>query len=165
MITTKITLIPSGSRRIAGGLSSALSGLASVLRRPSSVVSLLVVCLLAVSALAGDLAVDNLTVSSNAAVYGKLDFCSTVNVTNGGGTATGGAITTNGGYIIHTFTNVGTVNFTLTSCPLQGSVFVVAGGGAGGAGSGAGGAGGLIYIPNYTMPTGTYTVTGNSLAG
>lgn len=67
-------------------------------------------------------------------------------------TAIGGAITTNAGYVIHTFTNSGI--FTVTAGGNV-DVLVVAGGGGGGAGGygdgingnggGGGGAGGLIY--------------------
>lgn len=55
--------------------------------------------------------------------------------------ATGGDITTNGGYRIHTFTNNGT--FKVTGGSVTCDVLVVAGGGAGGYWSGGGG--GVVY--------------------
>ena len=66
-----------------------------------------------------------------------------------------------GGYVIHTFTNSGTLNIPLAA---SADVLVVAGGGAGGAHSGGGGgAGGVIYSnafpvvadSNYTVSVGT----------
>jgi len=112
---------------------------------------ILAALLQAISAWAGDLSVDNLTVSSNAAIYGKMDIISVVtDGTTNGATATGGTITTNGNYRIHTFTNVGTTNFTVSGGALNCEVLVVAGGGGGGAcdelqgGAGGGGAGGLL---------------------
>jgi len=109
---------------------------------------LLSICLLPVlSAQAGDLSVDNLTVTKDATLLGNMYFLSTADGTNGSGTATGGTITTNGNYRIHTFTNIGTTNFIVSGGSLNCDVLVVAGGG-GGAGqyaSGGGGAGGLIY--------------------
>lgn len=58
-------------------------------------------------------------------------------------TATGGTITTAGGYTVHTFTSSGTFVPTYTG-PVD--VLLVAGGGGGAAGiGGGGGAGGLIY--------------------
>ncbi len=76
----------------------------------------------------------------------------------GKGTAVGGTITTNGGYIIHTFTNVGTTNFVVSEGSLNCEVLVVAGGGAGGGGWGGagGGAGGLLT--NSVTVSGTTTV-------
>jgi len=107
----------------------------------------MVALVMAASAQAGDLSVDNLNVSSNATLMGNMYFSSTADGTNGGGTATGGTITTNGNYRIHTFTNIGTTNFIVSGGSLACDVLMGAGGG-GGAGqyaSGGGGAGGLIY--------------------
>lgn len=79
--------------------------------------------------------------------------------------ATGGTITyaTVSGieYKIHSFTTVGTANFTLTSPgSVITTVLVVAGGGAGGTDDGGGGgAGGVIYNPAFTITSGSYTVT------
>ena len=80
-------------------------------------------------------------------------------------TATGGTITfaTISGinYRIHSFTTVGTANFTLTSPgSITATVLVVAGGGAGGYDDGGGGgAGGVIYNAAFTITSGSYTVT------
>ena len=72
--------------------------------------------------------------------------------------ASGGTVTTSGGYTIHTFTSSGT--FTVGS--LGGSVnyLVVAGGGAGGYSSpGGGGAGGFLTNTVTVNSGGVYTVT------
>ena len=79
-------------------------------------------------------------------------------------TATGGTITfanvSGIDYRIHTFTTVGTANFTLTSpASVITTVLVVAGGGAGGFDDGGGGgAGGVIYNAAFTITSGSYTV-------
>lgn len=114
--------------------------------------------LIAAPALAGDLTVDNLTVSSNAVIYEKLSFDSTVSETNGSNMATGGAITTNGDYIIHAFTNIGTTDFIVSGGSLDCEVLIVAGGGGGAGSGGGGGAGGLIYLTSCSI-SGTSTVT------
>jgi len=80
-------------------------------------------------------------------------------------TATGGTITfanvSGIDYRIHTFTSVGTANFTLTfPASVITTVLVVAGGGAGGYDDGGGGgAGGVIYNAAFTITSGSYTVT------
>lgn len=141
----------------------------SGVRRPSSVVHLpsfsavrrlsSVVCLLAASAWAGDLAVDNLTVTKDATIMGNMYFSSTAGGTNEGSTATGGTITTNGDYIIHAFTNNGT--FTPDGS-MNVEYLVVAGGGGGGGGSGSmsggGGAGGML-TGTVSLSAQAYTVT------
>ncbi len=104
----------------------------------------LAVLLSAISAMAGDLTVDNMTVTKDATIMGSMYFSSTAYGTNGGGTATGGTITTNGNYCIHTFTNVGTANFTVSGGSLTCDVLVVAGGGGGGYWLGGGGGGGGV---------------------
>jgi len=79
--------------------------------------------------------------------------------------ATGGTITyvniSGIDYRIHTFSAVGTANFTLTSpASVITTVLVVAGGGAGGYDDGGGGgAGGVIYNASFTITSGSYTVT------
>jgi len=89
---------------------------------------------------------------------GKLEFYNgTVWSFLGGVSATGGTITTEDGYTIHTFTTGG--SFTVVS---GGEVeyLVVAGGGGGGADrGGGGGAGGMLTgtLPNVTP--GSYTIT------
>lgn len=72
---------------------------------------------------------------------------------------TGGTITTHtsGGvnYRVHTFTSNGSLVYPIANTI---SILIVAGGGAGGAGTGGGGgAGGLIYIPSYSLASGTWT--------
>ncbi|MFZ2038969.1 MAG: tail fiber domain-containing protein [Minisyncoccia bacterium] len=76
--------------------------------------------------------------------------------------ATGGTITSEGNYIIHTFTAGGT--FTALEDISGAEVLIVAGGGGGGGGSlsmdsgGGGGAGGLIYSASSTITSGAKTV-------
>lgn len=125
--------------------------------------------LLSFSAWTGDLTVDNLTVSNNAGIHGKLDFysiSSTTTTNTNSVVATGGTITTNGNYRIHTFTNNGT--FEVSGGSLTCDVLVVAGGGGGGGSpdGGGGGAGGLIYTSSYSVAVGNSTVTvGNGGGG
>jgi hypothetical protein len=76
-------------------------------------------------------------------------------------TASGGSITTSGGYRIHTFT--GTSNFIFTGDSANIDHLVIAGGGAGGQASsngagGGGGAGGLIQ-GTAQMQQGSYAIT------
>ena len=69
--------------------------------------------------------------------------------------ASGGAVTISGGYVIHSFTNIGTSIFTPS---FNGSVEVLlVGGGGGGGGTlgGGGGAGGVIYMPAVNVIAGT----------
>ncbi|MFH1028178.1 MAG: hypothetical protein V1791_09255, partial [Pseudomonadota bacterium] len=115
--------------------------------------ALLAVPLLAASAFAGDLTTDNLTVSNDAAIHGTL----TVGLSTNAG-PTGGTITTEGGYRIHTFLSSGT--FEVSSGSLTCDVLVVAGGGGGGTEiGGGGGAGGLVYTSGYVIATSSNTVT------
>lgn len=111
------------------------------------------------AAWSGDLTVDNLEVTTNATVYGNLNFSYIAggNFSNGAA-ATGGAITTNGNYKVHTFTNNGA--FEVSGGSLTCLVLVVAGGAGGGAQhGGGGGAGGLIYEPSFVATSGSHTVT------
>ncbi len=80
-----------------------------------------------------------------------------------------GAVTTNGGYTLHTFTSSGTFTVTSGTCTVE--ILVVAGGGAGGGGGapgGGGGAGGLVYLSSFpvietnTVTVGTGGTMGNS---
>jgi hypothetical protein len=77
--------------------------------------------------------------------------------------ATGGTVTTDGNFKIHTFTTGGT--FTVLSNPGAVSYLVVAGGGGGGGhqtndkGGGGGGAGGLLASTATLTASGAYTVT------
>ena len=89
------------------------------------------------------------------------------NVPSGACVATGGTISTSAGYKVHTFTNVGSDTFTVTSGSCNASVLVVAGGGGGGQsetspggdGAGGGGAGGLIASSTFSLVPGSITVT------
>lgn len=73
--------------------------------------------------------------------------------------ATGGTITTNGTYRIHTFSIVGATNLMVTSAGNV-EVLVVAGGGGGGARfGGGGGAGGLIYTSSFFVAVSSIPVT------
>jgi hypothetical protein len=85
-------------------------------------------------------------------------------------TASGGSISTSGGYRIHSFT--GSSNFTLTGNSATCDYLIVAGGGAGGGThGGGGGGGGATYATNQTLNADTYSITvgggggGNSTNG
>ncbi|MCX6809834.1 MAG: PKD domain-containing protein [Candidatus Berkelbacteria bacterium] len=70
---------------------------------------------------------------------------------------TGGTITHDGLYTVHTFTTSGTF---IAPANISAEVLVVAGGGGGGGSRGAGGgAGGLIYNASYAITAGNKTVT------
>ena len=72
-------------------------------------------------------------------------------------TVTGGTVTTDGDYKVHTFTSDGDY---VTDTTQNIDVLVVAGGGTGGRhGGGGGGAGGLIYATNWELASGTHAVT------
>ncbi|MDZ7744650.1 MAG: DUF2341 domain-containing protein [Candidatus Saccharibacteria bacterium] len=76
--------------------------------------------------------------------------------------ATGGTITTIGDSRYHVFTSDG--NLTVTGDSSTGEVLVVGGGGggagsAGNAGRGGGGAGGLVHDENFSLNSGSYSVT------
>lgn len=74
-------------------------------------------------------------------------------------TATGGTVTTDGNFKIHTFTTSGTFAVTSGSTGTA-EVMVIAGGGGGGINAaGGGGAGGLIDNVNVALVPGNYTVT------
>ena len=85
-------------------------------------------------------------------------------VSSGGGSATGGTITTYGAYKVHSFLSSGT-----WTPPGSGTVdvLIVAGGGGGGAGrGGGGGAGGMLYRTGLSVTGQAYTITvGNGGAG
>ena len=72
--------------------------------------------------------------------------------------ATGGTITQDGAYNIHTFTTTGTF---VSDDAITADVLVVAGGGGGGGSyaAGGGGGGGVIYKTALAVAAGTYTVT------
>jgi len=71
--------------------------------------------------------------------------------------ATGGTVTTDGNFKVHTFTGSG--NFTVTQAGAPFEVLMVAGGGGGGGSTGGGGgAGGLIYNTNVTLTESVYSL-------
>jgi hypothetical protein len=72
--------------------------------------------------------------------------------------ATGGTITTVGGYKIHTFNESGT--FSVSTAPVGASVqYLVVGGGGGGGRYGGGGGAGAVSTGNLSVTATTYTVT------
>lgn len=75
-------------------------------------------------------------------------------------TATGGTITTDGDYKVHTFTTSGTFNF-IVSAAGQPVEYLLVGGGSSGGGhhAGGGGAGGVLTATGLTVTAATYTVT------
>lgn len=71
--------------------------------------------------------------------------------------ATGGNISTNGGYIIHTFLSSG--SFVVSGGSLSCDILVVGGGGGGGwFAAGGGGGGGVVYQASSNVTVGSYTV-------
>lgn len=73
-------------------------------------------------------------------------------------TASGGTVTYNGNYVIHTFTGNGTFQLTSPSS-ISANILVVGGGGGGGYDGGGGGGGGqVVYQANYTLTAGSYNV-------
>lgn len=87
-----------------------------------------------------------------------------ISASSGTTIATGGTITTAGGYRIHTFTSSGTFNAPYTG---RAEVLVIGGGGGGAPIGGGGGAGGFIYSSSVPIAGSTnYTVTrGNGGSG
>ena len=77
--------------------------------------------------------------------------------------ATGGTVTTDGNYKVHSFTSSGT--FSVSVVPVDPSsaeldYLIIAGGASGGANSGSGGgAGGRLFLENYTGITSTGDIT------
>jgi len=89
--------------------------------------------------------------------YSTPELAQTAYVTNATSGATGGTITTDGNYTVHTFTSSGT--FTPFNSG-NAEILIVAGGGAGGnRHGGGGGGGGVIHIPVATLTATAYTVT------
>ena len=90
---------------------------------------------------------------STATLYGIARYSQT----GTGSKATGGTVTTAGGYTYHTFFSSGM--FTPTASITGAEVLVVAGGGGAGGGSswaaGGGGAGGLVYASSQSFTSGT----------
>jgi hypothetical protein len=83
------------------------------------------------------------------------------NVSGGYIQATGGTVTTAGGFRTHRFTANGT--FQVTDAGSTGAIdYLIAGGGAGGGrgtGAGGGGGGGRLIIGNTTVIVDSYTIT------
>ena len=83
--------------------------------------------------------------------------------------SSGGTVTVNGTNRVHSFTTVGTTQFTLSGpASVQAQVLIVGGGGSGGGWNdgGGGGAGGLVYVSSMTLTSGTYSiVVGNGGTG
>jgi len=82
-------------------------------------------------------------------------FDNTYTIPSGTGIGSGGIITTNGSYTIHSFITVGSSTFTPTT---SGTVEVLLVGGGGGGGptlGGGGGGGGVIYMPSVSVSAGT----------
>ena len=96
-----------------------------------------------------DASVSSIDISQN--LNPLVSGSSTVSIAQG----TGGTVTISGGYIIHSFTTVGTSIFRPSS---NGSVEVlIVGGGGGGGGrlGGGGGGGGVIWIPSVNVSSDT----------
>ena len=75
-----------------------------------------------------------------------------------GATISGGTVTASGGYIIHSFTNVGTNTLTVSTLVTV-DYIVVAGGGSGGVGRGGGGGAGGVRSGTLTLSAGSYNIT------
>ena len=72
-------------------------------------------------------------------------------------TVTGGTITTDGDYKVHSFSSSGNL---VTDATLTADLLLVGGGGAGAGRVGAGGGGGgVVYVTSYSIPSGTHAVT------
>jgi hypothetical protein len=81
-------------------------------------------------------------------------------VTPNSAVATGGTVTTSGGFKWHTFNSGGTL--TISAGDLSNVEVLVVGSGGGGSqvfAGGGGGGGGVLYQLNQTIPVGTYAVT------
>jgi hypothetical protein len=110
-------------------------------------------------------AASNFAQYSTATLYGVLKYAET----GIGSKATGGTVTTSGGYTIHTFYSTGM--FTPTAGAVSCDVLVVGGGGAGGrnnselAGGGGGGAGGFRTSTGLSISAATAAIVGGGGAG
>ena len=74
-------------------------------------------------------------------------------------TATGGTITTDGDYTIHSFTSTGSSTFTTDTAQSVDLLVVAAGGGGGGYCGGGGGAGGYISTIGHSVTAASYSIT------
>jgi hypothetical protein len=91
----------------------------------------------------------------------------TLSSENSKNSVTGGTITNDGEYIIHSFTNDSASENFITDVALTADVLIIAGGGGGGMDmGGGGGAGGLIYRQGISISAGTNAiVVGSGGAG
>jgi len=97
-------------------------------------------------------------------VSNKLEVTGTTQIGPAACVATGGTVTTSGGYTIHTFTSNGTL--TVTSGCSNAEYLIVAGGGGGGTGiGGGGGAGGLLQGTGTTLTAQAYSIVVGSGGG
>ena len=74
-------------------------------------------------------------------------------------TATGGTVTTDGDYKVHTFNSTGTFEVTNTTNATVEYLVIAGGGGGGGNGGGGGGAGGYLTATGLSVAKQSYTVT------
>lgn len=79
--------------------------------------------------------------------------------------ASGGTVTTSGGYKIHTFTGDGTFSVSSATSNAQVEYLIVAGGGGGAVSNGGGGGGGGIVHGWTTISSGSYAITVGAGAG
>jgi hypothetical protein len=80
-------------------------------------------------------------------------------------TATGGTITTDGDYTIHSFTATGASTFTTDTAQSVDLLVVAGGGGGGGYCGGGGGAGGYISTIGHSVTAASHTVTVGTAGG
>ena len=95
--------------------------------------------------------------TSNMEIYYNSTWNTLQNITNI--VATGGTISYNGIYKIHTFTSTDNFIITAISPSITIEYLVVAGGGGGGSDMGGGGGGGGLLTGSLNQSTGTYVVT------
>jgi len=81
-------------------------------------------------------------------------------------TVTGGTITTDGDYKVHSFTAAGSTNYVTDTAQTVDYLLVAGGGGGGGSYGGGGGAGGFRYLTGQSLASGTFAaVVGAKGAG
>ena len=116
----------------------------------------------AITSITLDLSAGSFVENSTATLYGVTKYAET----GTGSKATGGTVTTSGGYTYHTFFSSGM--FTPTASITGAEVLVVAGGGGvSGSVDGGGGAGGLVYASSqsYSSGVGYSAIVGAGGAG
>ena len=72
--------------------------------------------------------------------------------------ASGGTLTTDGDYNVHTFNTSSTITFSVADVPVD-YLVIAGGGGAGGKGGGGAGAGGYRTATNFSVSAQAYTIT------